>query len=192
MTFAHPIVELRQYTLLPGQREVLIALFDREFVTGQEADGMAIIGQFRDLDREDRFVWMRGFPDMPSRLASLTAFYSGKCWKAHSAAANATMLDVSDVLLLHPVGSIDAPATSVEFFRIGVARGDHRGPQRFRDPGVPLRLCPVGDSGPDEARRRDRRHLRNGHQPERLPGPARSGRRAGLRLALPFRQHRCP
>jgi len=112
MTFAHPIVELRQYTLLPGQRDVLIALFDRELVTGQEADGMAIIGQFRDLDREDRFVWMRGFPDMPSRLVSLTAFYSGKRWKAHSAAANATMLDVSDVLLLHPVEAIDAPATT--------------------------------------------------------------------------------
>ena len=32
-----PIVELRQYTLHPGQRDVLIDLFDREFVESQEA-----------------------------------------------------------------------------------------------------------------------------------------------------------
>jgi len=30
------IVELRQYTLHPGQREALFALFDREFVESQE------------------------------------------------------------------------------------------------------------------------------------------------------------
>jgi hypothetical protein len=45
-----PIVELRQYTLHQGQREVLIELFDREFVESQEALGMDVIGQFRDLD----------------------------------------------------------------------------------------------------------------------------------------------
>ncbi|MDX8463676.1 NIPSNAP family protein, partial [Mesorhizobium sp. VK2D] len=33
---ASPIVELRQYTLRPGQRETLIALFDREFIESQE------------------------------------------------------------------------------------------------------------------------------------------------------------
>ncbi|WP_406513549.1 hypothetical protein [Streptomyces sp. NBC_00161] len=34
------IVELRQYTLHPGARDTLIALFEREFVAGQEAAGM--------------------------------------------------------------------------------------------------------------------------------------------------------
>ena len=37
-----PVVELRQYTLHPGQRDVLIDLFDREFVESQEALGMKI------------------------------------------------------------------------------------------------------------------------------------------------------
>ncbi len=45
-----PIVELRQYTLHPGMRHVLIDLFDREFIEPQEALGMKIIGQFRDVD----------------------------------------------------------------------------------------------------------------------------------------------
>ena len=97
-----PIVELRQYTLHPGQRDVLIDLFDREFVGSQEELGMKIIGQFRDLDNPNRFVWLRGFRDMPSRAQALTNFYGGPVWKAHREAANATMIDSDNVLLLHP------------------------------------------------------------------------------------------
>jgi hypothetical protein len=97
-----PIVELRQYTLHPGQRDTLIDLFDRAFVDSQEALGARIIGQFRDLDHPDRFVWLRGFQDMVTRRGALQAFYSGPVWKAHSAAANATMIDSENVLLLRP------------------------------------------------------------------------------------------
>jgi quinol monooxygenase YgiN len=97
-----PIVELRQYTLHPGQRDTLIELFDREFIETQEATGMTIVGQFRDLANPDRFVWLRGFPDMTRRAAALRAFYSGPTWKAHRQAANATMIDAANVLLLHP------------------------------------------------------------------------------------------
>jgi hypothetical protein len=94
------IVELRQYTLHEGRRDELIDVFDREFVETQEELGMAVLGQFRDLDRPDRFVWLRGFIDMPSRETGLTAFYTGPVWKEHGPAANATMLDSDDVLLL--------------------------------------------------------------------------------------------
>jgi len=97
-----PLVELRQYTLHPGKRDVLIDLFDREFVESQEALGMKIIAQFRDLDNPNRFVWLRGFQDMPSRAQALKDFYGGPVWKAHREAANATMVDVDNVLLLHP------------------------------------------------------------------------------------------
>jgi NIPSNAP len=100
-----PVIELRQYTLKPGQRDVLIDLFDRHLVESQEAAGMTIVGQFRDRRRPDRFVWIRGFPDMASRHQALERFYGGPVWAAHRTAANATMLDVSDVLLLRPVGS---------------------------------------------------------------------------------------
>jgi len=58
------VVELRQYTLHPGQRDTLVSLFEREFVDPLEAAGMTVMGQFHDLDRPDRFVWMRGFSDM--------------------------------------------------------------------------------------------------------------------------------
>jgi hypothetical protein len=56
------VVELRQYTLKPGQRDVLINLFEREFIEPQEALGMTIVGQFRDRRSPDRFVWLGGFP----------------------------------------------------------------------------------------------------------------------------------
>jgi hypothetical protein len=99
----YPVIELRQYTLRPGQRDVLIDLFDREFVESQEADGMAIVGQFRDLDDPDRFTWIRGFASMPARARALASFYGGPAWKSHSAGANATMIDSDNVLLLRPV-----------------------------------------------------------------------------------------
>ena len=86
----------------PGKRDILIDLFDREFIEPQEAVGIKVIGQFRDLDHPDRFVWLRGFRNMTSRAKALTEFYSGPVWKAHREAANATMIDSDNVLLLRP------------------------------------------------------------------------------------------
>jgi hypothetical protein len=98
------VIELRQYTLHAGQRDVLINLFDREFVESQETLGMRVVGQFRDEDDSERFVWIRGFPHMQARREALTAFYiDGAVWKAHGPAANATMVDATNVLLLRPV-----------------------------------------------------------------------------------------
>ncbi|QSQ28596.1 NIPSNAP family protein [Pyxidicoccus parkwayensis] len=96
------IVELRQYTLKPGQRDTLVELFEREFLESQEAVAMAIPGEFRDLDRPNRFVWLRGFTDMTSRHQGLTAFYGGPVWQANRDVANDTMLDATNVLLLRP------------------------------------------------------------------------------------------
>src|ERR1043165_5422183 len=107
-----PVVELRQYKLHPGQRDVLIDLFDREFVEAQETAGMAILGQFRDLDDPNRFVWLRGFDDMPRRAQALGQFYSGPVWKAHASQDKATMIDSDDGLLLGPVAAPSGFPTS--------------------------------------------------------------------------------
>lgn len=97
------VIELRQYTLRPGRRDELIELFDREFVETQEEVGMSVLGQFRDLDDPDRFVWLRGFRDMRTRHRALTDFYGGPVWARHGPQANDTMIDSDDVLLLRPV-----------------------------------------------------------------------------------------
>jgi hypothetical protein len=98
-------VELRQYTLHAGARQTLIALFESEFIKPQEALGMRVFGPFCDLDDHNRFVWMHGFPDMVERKRMLSDFYGGPAWKAHREAANATMLDSDNVLLLRPASA---------------------------------------------------------------------------------------
>ena len=96
------VLELRQYKLHPGQRDVLIALFEREFIESQEALGMRLVGQFRDRNDPRRFTWIREFPNMPDRERALKAFYSGPVWARHREAANATLEDNDNVLLLRP------------------------------------------------------------------------------------------
>lgn len=108
------IVELRRYTLHPGRRDELITLFDTEFVESQEALGLRVLGQFRDLDAPDHLVWLRGFSGMAARRQGLAAFYGGPVWARHGAAANATMVDSDDVHLLQPAwagAGLQAPAT---------------------------------------------------------------------------------
>lgn len=99
---AQAVIELRQYRMKPGRRDDLIVLFEREFVESQEACGMSLLGQFRDLDAPGHFVWMRGFESMAARKAALEDFYGGPVWQTHRQAANATLDDNDDVLLLKP------------------------------------------------------------------------------------------
>ena len=109
------IVELRRYTLRPGARDTLIDLFERHFIAGQEAEGIALLGRYRDLDDPDLFVWVRGFPDGETRARSLAAFYGGPAWRDHREAANATMIDSDNVLQLRPLrtGTIARDGTIV-------------------------------------------------------------------------------
>jgi hypothetical protein len=98
------VVELRRYTMKPGGgRDALIALFDRHFLESQDEVGGRVLGQFRQPNAEDQFVWLRGFKDMETRRRALETFYGGPVWKTHRAAANATMIDSDNVLLLRPV-----------------------------------------------------------------------------------------
>ncbi len=129
-----PVIELRQYTLHPGQRETLIELFDRTFVEPQEALGMTVLGQFRDLDDADRFVWLRGFAGMAARAEALAAFYGGPVWQTHREAANATMLDSDNVLLLRPV----AEAPPIEAWQRSAPPG-----HASREGGLLAIVCPL-------------------------------------------------
>lgn len=98
----HPVLELRQYKIVPGKRDAMIDLFEREFVETQEVLGMRLVGQFRDADDPNRFTWLRAFPDMASRKTALTAFYYGPVWQAHRDEANPLLDDNDNVLLLRP------------------------------------------------------------------------------------------
>ncbi len=97
------VLELRQYKIVPGRRDEMIDVFERWFVESQEADGMRLVGQFRDWDDPNRFTWIRSFPDMAARERSLNAFYFGPVWMAHRDEANPLLLDNDNVLLLKPL-----------------------------------------------------------------------------------------
>src|SRR5687767_8933901 len=103
------VIELRQYTMKPGRRDELIGMFEEKFIEPQEAGGIRVLGQFRDRDRPNYFVWLRGFADMPARAAALDAFYSGPVWQGNRNAANDTLIDSDDVLLLKPVARRGLP-----------------------------------------------------------------------------------
>jgi hypothetical protein len=102
MVSSDNVFELRQYTLRGGQRDTLISIFEKHFIESQDALGAAVVGVFRDLDDPDRFVWIRGFRDMSVRRQALERFYGGPIWHTYGPAANATMIDSGNVLLLRP------------------------------------------------------------------------------------------
>lgn len=133
------VLELRQYTMMPGRRQNFVDLFDREFVETQETLGIEVVAQFTDLDGPDRYVWIRRFPNMEARKASLDAFYSGPVWAEHSAAANPMMTEWHDVLLLKPAG---------EGRDLGVNAADRPPPGRMGAEGRPLAIL-VWDVEPD-------------------------------------------
>jgi len=105
------VYELRQYRQNPGMRDALIELFEAQFIESQDCVGSYVLGQFRDLASPDRFVWIRGFTGMEARTRALDAFYTSARWLAHRPAANATIADHTDVLLLRPA----APGLGIRF-----------------------------------------------------------------------------
>ncbi|HEX3122115.1 MAG TPA: NIPSNAP family protein [Rhodanobacteraceae bacterium] len=122
------IVELRQYTLHPQRFDTFARLFEDEFVDPLEAAGMTVIGQFRDLDDPNRFVWLRGFRDMAWRARSLEAFYGGPVWKARRDEANANFTDTDNVLLLRPaMDNSGVDLGGLERAAIGARAGADRG-----------------------------------------------------------------
>ena len=97
------VVELRRYAMRAGRRDELLALFEREFIESQEECGMVPIGHYRDLGDSESFVWFRGYEGMARRRDALEAFYvRSSAWLNHRDAANATIVDSDNVLLLRP------------------------------------------------------------------------------------------
>ena len=108
-----PLVELRRYTLHPGRLPDLLEVFERHLIEPQEDSGMTVGGTFADEDDPDCFTWLRGFTDHDARVRALETFYGGPVWARYSDAANATMVDSDDVLVLRPTRPERGPAAAV-------------------------------------------------------------------------------
>jgi hypothetical protein len=74
---------------------------------------MAVGGTFVDEDDPDCFIWLRGFLNHGARVLALETFYGGPVWARYRDAANATMVDSDDVLVLRPTQPSHKPAAAV-------------------------------------------------------------------------------
>ena len=97
---AYTVFEFRNYVMQPEGRDVLIDMFEREFLDAYESGGTRVIATFRNLDDADRWVWIRAFADGKARGKALNNFYSSAAWRSLRGPANATIGDVSNALLL--------------------------------------------------------------------------------------------
>jgi hypothetical protein len=104
------IVEVRNYLMQPGRTREFIRFFEENFLFAQRDHGMRVVGQFEVVGEPDRFVWIRLFDDMESRLRGLTGFYGSPYWQARRATVNELIVDSDHAHLLRSVGPVDSLA----------------------------------------------------------------------------------
>ncbi|MEM7356316.1 MAG: hypothetical protein AAF657_36205, partial [Acidobacteriota bacterium] len=95
------IVEIRIYRTRPGMREEFIRFFE-DTLGDQAAAGLQVRGQFRSLDDENTFVWIRSFRNQKERQEQSRAFYLGPAWMEARRAEAAKYLTGGEVLLVEP------------------------------------------------------------------------------------------
>ncbi len=104
------VIELRSYPMRPMGRDSFIDNFEAHYLEEIERFGAIVMGQFRVLGEPDRFVWFRGYPDMPARAPALKTFYAGEVWKRHGPISMALFLRPLTVRLLRPLDGTDLTA----------------------------------------------------------------------------------
>jgi hypothetical protein len=98
------VLELRNYLLKPNTPERFRKLFNEQFVAPMWDLGGYTVGQFSMAGDNDRFVWMRGFRNMHTRLKFLNDFYlNSAIWKKYRNEANGMMVNSDNVYLLRPL-----------------------------------------------------------------------------------------
>lgn len=123
------IIDLRDYTTAPEKRDLLVERCERLFFPEQTRLGARFVGVFRDAESPDRFVWLRGMPDLDTRQRVLTAFYSdGDLWKAHRTEVNSWIADSDNVLLLRAASGWAANANATAPSVVGMYTHTRREP----------------------------------------------------------------
>jgi len=98
------VLELRNYLLKPNRADEFRIYFNNHFVKPMAELGGYTLGQFKINGVNDRFVWMRGFTDMGTRIKFLNDFYmNSPTWKEFGPGANDMMINSDNVYLLRPL-----------------------------------------------------------------------------------------
>ncbi len=103
----HSVIELRRYSIKPGEREHFAQCFESYFPEAFQQLGALVFGQFLERGNGSMFTWLRGFHDMDARATVCASMYYGPLWKEHRQTMNRRLIDSDNVLLLRPIkGSI--------------------------------------------------------------------------------------
>jgi hypothetical protein len=94
------IVEMRTYKVKPGRRSRFLEIFRAKSMPAHAEIGMTILGPFLSIEDPDVFFFMRGFPDLDSRVRLKEAFYEGTLWKQELEDVLMPMLESYDVVLV--------------------------------------------------------------------------------------------
>ncbi|OWU88943.1 hypothetical protein DBB36_19030 [Flavobacterium sp. WLB] len=98
------VLEIRNYLLKPNLTDKFRDYFHSKFVVPMNELSGYTLGEFKINDVNDRFVWLRGFTDMKTRLEFLNDFYvNSAIWKEYGKGANEMMINSDNVYLLRPL-----------------------------------------------------------------------------------------
>jgi hypothetical protein len=100
------IVEVRTYTLKPGQRDRFIEFFKTTTAPAQRSFGMKVLGPFVDLENPDVFVFLRSFPTLAAREEMKNALYESDLWKKELEGIAMPMIESYSVVLTEAEESV--------------------------------------------------------------------------------------
>ena len=89
--------ELRQYRIMPGQRERWVKLMEEKIIPFQISKGMVVVGSFVGQQEEDLYVWIRRFEGEEERERLYKEVYESDFWKNEIKPQVDEMLDRSKI-----------------------------------------------------------------------------------------------
>lgn len=103
------LFELRQYRILPGQRDTWVKFMEDVLIPFQVSKGMVIVGSFVAEEDDDLYVWIRRFDSEQEREQLYKAVYESDHWKSAIAPRVSEMLDREKMVVTRLVPTPRSP-----------------------------------------------------------------------------------
>lgn len=103
------LFELRQYRILPGQRDTWVRFMEDVLIPFQVSKGMVIVGSFVAEEDDDLYVWIRRFDSEQEREQLYRAVYESDHWKSTIAPRVSEMLDREKMVVTRLVPTPRSP-----------------------------------------------------------------------------------
>lgn len=94
----YDVIELRRYSVAPGQRPAFAQYYDDWFPAAFEQVGVLVFGEFFERGQYN-FTWIRGFHTIEDHAIAQAQFYYGPVWREHRNLANSLLPGVDDNVL---------------------------------------------------------------------------------------------